>query len=87
MCKAQYYAEKTSLFAGLMRSASLRMNYFPVKPEFIITSVMNSVLSVIDIVPVFHKELLTTFSLVLIVAQNRERRVQVELDVLVTIRS
>ena len=42
MCKAQYYAEKTSLFAGLMRSASLRMNYFPVKPEFIISDLKRS---------------------------------------------
>ena len=35
-----------------------------------------------DIVPVYHKELLTTLSLMLIVACKRDWRVQVELDVI-----
>ena len=37
MCEAQYYAEKTSLFSGLMCCAPQRMNYFRAKPEFIIS--------------------------------------------------
>ena len=40
------------------------------------------VVPVIDIIPVFHKELLSTFCLVLIVARKGERCIQVDLDVI-----